>query len=121
MRRRVTLPYHLDFVFRQDADFSFIYTMKNADNTALDNTGYAFEMEVRAAPGATVVDRYTTTSGEIILGGASGRVTVTVPMGTIAGYLPGTYQYDIRETNPLMKSRYIFDGAVNVQTMITRA
>jgi hypothetical protein len=114
------LPIPWDFVFWQDADFRFIYRVKNPDGTAMNNTGWQIDMDIRLSPNSKVMDRLSTVTGEIVVGGVTGYVTISVPKSVVATYTPGKFFYDIREIYPgNTTGTPRFKGAVRIQEMIT--
>jgi hypothetical protein len=63
--------------------------------TPFDNTNMDARMQVRRTiPSGTVVLDLSTTTGEIVLGGVSGDITVTVDADVMED-LAGTYRYDL--------------------------
>lgn len=120
MGKRVTLPIRRNFVFRQDADFRFVYTLKNPDGTLVDNTGWDVRMQMRATVDGSLLDELTTGNGRITLGGATGVITLTYPKATIAALTWTSALYDLRETPSGGASTYRFSGGIVVQKMVTR-
>ncbi len=116
----VALPIHRNFIFRQDADFRFVYALKNSDGSPIDNTGWDIRMQMRAMVSGSVLDELTTANGKITLGGATGVVTLLYPKATIATLAWLEALYDIRETPPGGDTRYLFAGAISVVKMVTR-
>lgn len=116
----VTLPIRRNFVFRQDADFRFVYTLKNPDGTPINNSGWDVRMQMRATVDGTLLDELTTANGRVTLGGSTGVITLTYPKATIAALTWIAAVYDIRETPAGGVATYRFNGGVAVQKMVTR-
>ena len=67
--------------------------------TPLNNSGFTARMQVRKTiPAATPVLNLSTSTGEIVLGGVDGIISVTVTAAAMAG-LAGTYVYDLELVN----------------------
>lgn len=108
-------------MFRQDADFRFVYTLKNPDGSLINVTGWDVRMQMRAAVNDTpVLDELTTANGKIILGGVAGTITLVYPKATIAALTWTDAVYDIRETPPGGDTVYRFAGPIKVKKMVTR-
>jgi len=91
--------------------------------TPTDNTGFEARMQVRKTiPSATVVLDLSTTSGEIVLGGADGAITVTVDAVTMEG-LVGTFRYDLELVDTSGATDVVFGvvrGEFKVRAEVTR-
>jgi hypothetical protein len=85
----------------------------------LNNTGFLARMQVRKTiPATTVVLNLSTTTGEIVLGGANGMITVTVS-ATVMAALNGTYRYDLE----LVTGQIVYGvvrGEMRVRPEVTR-
>lgn len=116
----VTLPIRRNFVFRQDADFRFVYTLKNPDGSLMNTSGWDVRMQMRATADGSVQDEITTANGRITLGGAAGTITLVYPKATIAALTWTEAVYDIRETPSGGSTIYRFSGGIAVRKMVTR-
>lgn len=84
-----------NLVCEQGTTFNFQFVIKN-DDTAWNLTNYVVTMTVRPFVGAnstTVVA--STTNGLITLTPLSGRIKVTIPSTTTAGFSPSRHAYDL--------------------------
>lgn len=117
---RVALPIRRNFIFRQDADFRFVYTLKNPDGTVINVTGWDMRMQIRTAVGGALLDELTTANGKITLGGASGTIMLYYSKATIAALTWTEARHDIRETPPGGDTLYRFAGSITVIQMVTR-
>ncbi len=117
---RVPRPYRLNFVFRQDGDFQFVYRLKNPDGSLVNVSGWTVEMQVRATLAGNVLATLSTGSGHITLGGSNGTITIAYPKATIAGLGWTAALFDIRETPPAGRATYRFTGGISVVKQVTR-
>lgn len=103
----------------QGSTFSFQFTMKT-NGTAWNLTGYTARMQVRTdASSTTVLISATTTNGYIVLGGAAGTVTVTIPATVMETVAAGKNVYDIELVNGTTVYR-VLEGKFNVKQEVTR-
>lgn len=116
---KTKLPISYDFIFRQDETFRFTYRVKNPDGTAMNNTGWQVDMDIRLTPNEAAIVRLSTVTGEIVLGGVTGLVTITFSKADVAILTPGLFLTDIRETYFDTTATYRFKGSVSIEEMIT--
>ncbi len=117
---RVSRPYLINFIFRQDADFHFVYRLKNADGSLIDVSGWVVEMQIRETANSDVLATLSTETGHITLGGAAGTITIDYPSESIATLTWASARYDIRETPPGGRTSYRLEGGVSVKKQVTR-
>jgi hypothetical protein len=87
-----------DLRIQQNADWSYVYTHRDSNGTAIDLTGYSAAMSIKRVPGQTTVARAYLSSGAdanggtITLGGIAGTVTLSM---TAAQTLKLLYDFDL--------------------------
>lgn len=75
-----------------------VWKDENGDPYPLD--GYTAELKLALAKGGTPILDYSTSSGEIVITAAAGKVTVTVPAATTAGLSFTEAFFDLSVTSP---------------------
>ena len=118
--RRTTLPIIKDFVFKHGNDFVFEYIVKNPDHTAIDNTGWRIDMDIRQSYSSAVIRRFSSETSDFTLGGATGTITLRIPLAEINGYKLQSHVYDIRETYNDDTSKHRYRGVITVEEASTR-
>lgn len=109
-----------NFVCDQGATFQRELTPTGSTGAPMDNTGCLARMQVRAtAASASTVLSISSTSGEITLGGANGKITISVLASTTAGIPAGCYVYDLELVNGATVYR-ILQGDFEVNAEVTR-
>lgn len=110
-----------NLVCDQAATFNFQFVIQDDQGgitTPWDLTNYSATMTVRPFVGAlTTTVVASTDNGRIVLGGALGRITVTLDATTTAGIVPARYAYDLvldsgSEVTRILEGRFIVTGAV---------
>jgi len=115
-----------DMIVDQGATVNTVFTIKNSARSALDITGYVARMQVRRFdgttrdPSPTVIAEYTSYDGYLIIGDASGTVTLLIPPAEMAAYEPGSYVYDLEVESPLGETTRIVQGKFIVRAEVTR-
>ena len=108
-------------VCEQATTFNFQFVVQDDTNgvvTPWDLTGYSATMTVRPFVGATTTTLVASTANSrITLGGATGRITVTVDATTTGDITPGRYAYDMILTigstvTRILEGKFIVTGAV---------
>jgi hypothetical protein len=83
----------------QATTFNFQFSISNNSSTGSvpwNLTGYTGTMTVRPFAGASTTTVVATTeNGMMVLGGATGQVTVTIDATTTGDIAAGRYQYDL--------------------------
>ena len=123
MATRTSLPILHNLTFRFNASFQFRYRVLEPDGvTAVDNTGWQIDLDIRRSVNQDVISRLSTATGEITLGGATGWVTVALEPDDIILHTPtpNAYVYDIRETYTDGSISYRFKGPLTAVLMVTR-
>lgn len=106
-----------NLTIEQAATFQLVATWKDANDTAINLTGYSAAMDVRAADGSLVVD--VGASGTLALGGTAGTVTITVPAATTATLTAGNHHYDLYLTSSGGVVTRLLTGRADVVERIT--
>lgn len=118
--RRTALPIHRDFIWYHGNAFVFAYIVKDANDTPMNNTDWRVDIDVRTTLENVVIQRFSTLTGEITLGGADGKVTWRVPREEVNTYPPWLYRFDIRETYSGDTGKHRYRGSIKVEEMSTR-
>jgi hypothetical protein len=108
-----------NLVCDQATTFNFQFVINN-DNVPWDLTNYTGTMTVRPFVGATTTTVVASTAnGRMVLGGPSGRVTITIDATTTGGISPNRYAYDlvlssVGEVTRILEGKFVVTGAVTV-------
>lgn len=109
-----------DFVCEQGATFQREITWLDSSSSPVNNTGYSARMQVRSTISApTTLLSISTATGEIVLGGSNGKITITVPATTTASIAAGCYVYDLEMVSGITVYR-ILQGSFKVDAEVTR-
>jgi hypothetical protein len=102
----------------QGATFELVCTWRNPDRTPINLTGYSATMTAATTKGAAKVIDVSDVTGEIVLGGAAGTVSVTIPASATSLLAPGAYVYEINLASPggivtrMIEGPLLIDGRV---------
>ena len=108
-----------NLVCDQATTFNFQFVIKN-DSTPWNLTNYTATMTVRPFVGAsTTTVVASTANGRIVLGGDTGRVTVTIDATTTGNIVASRYAYDLvldsgSEVTRILEGKFVVTGAVTV-------
>ena len=84
-------------------------------------TGYTADMQFRVSPYATsILYEASTANGAIVLGGATGTITITIPAVTTTGFTFRQAVYDLKMTSPGGVVTRLLAGSVTVSPEVTR-
>ena len=110
-----------NFICNQGATFNRELTWTDSSNTAINLTSYTARMDVRANvnANATLVT-LTTENGRISLGGANGKVTLTIDANTTANIAAGLYVYDLEVVSSGDEVTRLIEGNFKVTAEVTR-
>ncbi len=109
-----------DFVCEQGATFAREITWIDSSGIPVNNTGYTARMQVRAtAASASTLLSIGSATGEIVLGGANGKITITVSATVTAAITAGCYVYDLEMVSGVTVYR-ILQGNFTVDAEVTR-
>lgn len=111
-------PGSYDIMVIPGTTVSETWTWYQSDGTTLvDLTGYSAELQARC--GNQVVDTYSTTSGQISLGGVSGTITLTVAASVTKAYKPrqtGIYLLNLTDSQgtvvPFLTGRFVIQDPI---------
>ena len=108
-----------DWIADKGATTSRVFTwyVDETKTTKVNLTGYTAKMQVRAKPGSTLIVELSTTNGRIVLGGAAGTITCTIPAADM-NMTADLYQYDLELTNGTVVTRLV-QGSFEVRDEIT--
>lgn len=111
-----------NLVCNQSTTFNFQFVIQNDVNgvtTPWNLTNYTATMTVRPYVGATTTTVVASTAnGRIVLGGALGRVTVTIADSITQDITPGRYAYDLVLNSGSVVTR-ILEGVFVVTGAVT--
>lgn len=105
----------------QGATLRRTFTVRNADQSLRDFTGYTARMQVRTAVDANVIVlNLTTENGGITMGGTAGTVSIYVS-DTDMDALAGSYVYDLEIQAPVSGDvTRLLEGGFTVKAQVTR-
>ncbi len=112
-----------NLVCEQATTFNFQFVIQDEANgvvTPWNLTGYTATMTVRPFVGSnTTTLSLTTANGGIVLGGANGRITVTISAATTADLVPARYSYDLvlnsgGTVTRALEGRFVVTGGVTL-------
>ncbi len=108
-----------DTVIEQGATWERILTWKDSAGTAINNTGMTARMHLRRSY-EDAVESYalTTENGRIVLGGANGKITLTIS-ATDTATMTGVYLYDLEIVNGAVVTR-LMKGSLSVSLEATK-
>lgn len=101
--------------------FDKTFTLRNADKSAFNFTGYTAKMQVRKLIDSTNVEvELSTTNGRIILGGTAGTIRLSITDEDTANLAAGSYVYALNITSQDGVTTQIFNGRFDVINSVTR-
>jgi len=112
-----------NLVCEQATTFNFQFVIQDETNgvvTPWNLTGYTATMTVRPFVGSdTTTLVASTTNGRIVLGGANGRITVTVASTVTDDLTPSRYAYDLVVNSGgtitrVLEGRFVVTGGVTL-------
>lgn len=114
-------PGQYDITIYQGATFSRMLTWKDANNVAINLSGYTARLQMRtsqdaAAPFITL----TTENGGITLGGAAGTITLTISAATTAAITESSGVYDLELVTSGGVVTRLIEGDVLLSKEVTR-
>jgi hypothetical protein len=110
-----------DLYMEQGATFSLVITWKDSSNTPINLTSYTARMQVRRTKqSTTVIVEASTTDGRIVLGGALGTITVTIPATVTDDLDFGCGVYDLEVESSGGQVTRLIEGGVSFSKEVTR-
>ena len=90
----------LDLIARRGDTYSRTFTVKNADDSLYNFTGYSAKMQIKAKNDdtANILELDSGAGGEITL--STGSLIILIPAATMKNILPKNYYYDLEITYP---------------------
>lgn len=103
------------------ATFELPLQFLDANSVPINLTGYTARMQVRPAPGGTLILDLTTSNGKIVItDAAQGKLKLLVEASETNSVPPGVYRYDLELQSPAnVVTRYL-EGQVRVKEQITQ-
>jgi hypothetical protein len=110
-----------NFICNQGATFKRELTWTDSSNTAINLTSYTARMHVRTnVTSNTTLVTLTTENGRISLGGANGKVNLTIDAETTANIASGLYVYDLEVVSSGNEVTRLIEGNFKVTAEVTR-
>ena len=94
--------------------------IEHGDGALVATGGSAILQIRRNVPAADTLISASSASGTIAMGGASGKITVTVPATTTANLSPGRGVYDLVWTKADGTVTRVIEGAVTISRSVSR-
>lgn len=92
-----------------------------SSSTPVDLTGFTADMQIRqTVQSATILYQASTTNGAIVLGGALGTITLTIPASATTGFTWNKGVYDLNLTSSGGIVTRLLQGTVVVSPEVTR-
>lgn len=112
----------VDLDFDQGADIIITLTIYDANNIVKNITGYHALMQIRDKAGGELYDSFLDTGGtpRIVITGASGLITVTIPAAKTATYLWTRAVYDIKLTDAAGGISYPIFGDISLRSRVSQ-
>jgi hypothetical protein len=113
-----------DLLIEQGATYTRIFTWKDSGKVVISNVGYTTAMQIRATPDATTT--LATSAGvsptiTITLGGADGKITITISATTTAAFTFESAVWDLTMTLTSTGAvTRLLEGEVKLSLGVTR-
>lgn len=105
----------------QGATFALSITWKDSSGTPINLTSYTARMQVRRTKQSpTIIVEASTTDGRIVLGGALGTITVTIPATVTDDLDFGCGVYDLEVESSGGQVTRLIEGGVSLSKEVTR-
>ena len=115
------IPAALDISCHIGATLPLEVTIKDEDGVVVNNTGGSAQFTIRGhVDDSSALVNATSAAGTIVMGGASGKITVTVPAATTASLSPGRGVYDMVWTKADGTVTRVIQGAVTLSKSVAR-
>ena len=101
-----------DFTIEQGTDWSLPITWKDANDTAIDNTGYVFYLQANSG-NTTVIDLWSPDDG-ITLGGSDGVITFVLDKTATAALSFDTAAYNVEYTDSQGDRKRLMKGYITL-------
>lgn len=110
-----------DITIEQGATWTLNLTYKDENQDRVNLTGYAAALQIRQfAKSADILLSRSTVAGNIVLGGATGTITVTATATETAALNAGVAVYDLELLSPLGITTRLIQGSVTISAEVTR-
>ena len=111
----------LNLTVEQGATFSRVITWRDANEAAINLTGYTARMQARRSIGAgSTFINLTTENGGITLGGAAGTITLTISATDTAALTEQSGHYDLEVVSAGGVVTRLLQGEITVSKEVTR-
>ena len=108
------------FTIEKGANFSpGTITWKDANNVAINLTGYTARMDVKKDVDSAAIISLTTANGRIALGGVAGTITLAVLAADTDPLITGNYRYDLELVSGSGVVTRLLEGSTTVVENIT--
>lgn len=107
------------FTLVQGETFNRVITYTDPSNTPIDLSGFSGAMEVRSPIDDSVLTEFSTTLGNMTLGGIAGTITLSANSSVTANLPAVVGNYDLFLTSPSMVASCLLSGAFEIQEAIT--
>lgn len=113
-------PAKYNFKVKQGSTFNRTLVYKN-NGSAVNITGYTARMQVRkSVTDSGILASLTTETGEIVLGGTAGTISLTLSATIMAGIVAGSWVYDLEIVSGSGFVYPILEGKFVVTPEVTR-
>lgn len=92
----------------------------NISGSPVNLTGYTARMQARENIDSTPLFSWTSTGGQLVLGGAAGTITLNISAATTAGYSDGLYLYDLELESGSGVVTRLLEGNFTINAEVTR-
>lgn len=108
---------------QNNADFLYQFSLKNADGSDFDLTGYNLEAQLKFSPDTLPVLTLSTGNGRIVINtpATDGVFFFTLPYSVMKTIFPGIYYFDIVNIVSSSSHEFIAAGILTVDAGITEA
>jgi hypothetical protein len=108
------------FMIEKGADFTpGSITWKDANDTAIDLTGYTARMDIKKDSDSSSILNLTTENNRISLGGIAGTISLSVAATDTDPLIAGTYNYDLELVSGSSVITRLLEGTISVTENIT--
>lgn len=110
-----------DLYIEQGATLSLPIVWKDSEGAVINITGYTARMQVRqSVNSSTILLSATTENGKLVIDGANGKVTISLPAADTAAitWLAGVYDLELVSSGGVVTR--LLQGSVVVSREVTR-
>jgi len=107
------------FTIESGTDWTLTLTYKDASGTAINNTSYTANMDIRSALAGSLIKNLSSAGGEITIGGSNGRIVLALTDTETSALTAGRYVYDLELTDTSSNTIRLIEGNVTVKGQVT--